>query len=78
MQTLLGDKADRRDALGDKGEGGTLGEKVGAEMAKDIDTKGYKLVVTGHSLGAGAAALISLKLRDNFKGACCRSSLPSN
>ena len=25
--------------------------------------------MTGHSLGAGAAALISLKLRDRFKGA---------
>ena len=77
MQTLLGDKEDRRDALGDKGKGGTMGEKVGARMAKDIDIKGYKLVVTGHSLGAGAAALISLKLRGNFKGECCHSSLPS-
>ncbi len=68
MQTLLGDKDDRKDALGDKGKGGNPGEKVGAEMAKDIDTKGYKLVVTGHSLGAGAAALLSLKLRDSFQG----------
>ncbi len=30
--------------------------------------QGYRLVVTGHSLGAGAAALISLKLRDRFEG----------
>jgi acetyl esterase/lipase len=30
--------------------------------------QGYILVVTGHSLGAGAAALISLKLRDSFQG----------
>ena len=69
LQTLLGGKEDRREALG--GDGGTEGEKVGAEMQKEIDTKGYKLVVTGHSLGAGAAALISLKLRDNFEGGCC-------
>ena len=66
LQTLLGGKEDRREALG--GDGGTEGEKVGAKMQKEIDTKGYKLVVTGHSLGAGAAALISLKLRDNFEG----------
>ena len=67
MQTLLGDGEDREEALG--GDGGTKGEKVGAKMQKEIDTKGYKLVVTGHSLGAGAAALISLKLRDSFEGA---------
>ena len=63
MQTLLGDREDRREA---QEEGGTRGEKVGAKMQQEIDTKGYKLVVTGHSLGAGAAALISLKLRDSF------------
>ncbi len=67
LQTLLGGKEDRKEALGGE-DGGTEGEKVGAEMQKEIDTKGYKLVVTGHSLGAGAAALISLKLRDNFEG----------
>ncbi len=67
LQTLLGGKEDRKEALGGE-DGGTEGAKVGAEMQKEIDTKGYKLVVTGHSLGAGAAALISLKLRDNFEG----------
>lgn len=46
---------------------------MGAKMQSKIDTKGYKLVVTGHSLGAGAAALISLKLRDNFEGWCPHS-----
>ena len=63
MQTLLGDGEDRREA---QEEGGTRGEKVGAKMQQEIDVKGFKLVVTGHSLGAGAAALISLKLRDSF------------
>ena len=63
----MGDGEDREEAL--SGDGGTKGEKVGAKMQKEIDTKGYKLVVTGHSLGAGAAALISLKLRDSFEGA---------
>ena len=67
LQTLLGGKEDRQEALSGE-DGGTQGEKVGAEMQREIDTKGFKLVVTGHSLGAGAAALISLKLRDNFEG----------
>lgn len=68
MQTLLGDGEDRREA---QEEGGTRGEKVGAKMQQEIDVKGFKLVVTGHSLGAGAAALISLKLRDSFDSESC-------
>ena len=80
MQTLLGDGEDRREA---QEEGGTRGEKVGAKMQQEIDVKGFKLVVTGHSLGAGAAALISLKLRDSFDsearslGCLCLCSIAS-
>ena len=81
MQTLLGGQENRREA---KEEGGTRGEKVGAKMQQEIDTKGYKLVVTGHSLGAGAAALISLKLRDSFDsearslgGSACAAHFPA-
>ena len=82
MQTLLGDGEDRREA---QEEGGTRGEKVGAKMQQEIDVKGFKLVVTGHSLGAGAAALISLKLRDSFDsearslgGCACAAYLPAS
>lgn len=39
------------------------------KYARACNKQGYRLVVTGHSLGAGAAALISLKLRDRFEGA---------
>ena len=52
-------------------------------MQQEIDVKGFKLVVTGHSLGAGAAALISLKLRDSFDsearslGCSCLCSIAS-
>lgn len=42
------------------------GEGVGAKMAKALDGKNYQLVITGHSLGAGTAALIGLKLKDRF------------
>ena len=37
-------------------------------MAKALDGKDYQLVITGHSLGAGTAALIGLKLKDRFPG----------
>ena len=37
-------------------------------MAKALDGKNYQLVITGHSLGAGTAALIGLKLKDRFPG----------
>ena len=30
--------------------------------------QGWRLVLTGHSLGAGAAALMSLKIRDRYPG----------
>ncbi len=44
------------------------GEGVGAKMAKALDGKNYQLVITGHSLGAGTAALIGLKLKARFPG----------
>ena len=37
-------------------------------MAKALDGKDYQLVITGHSLGAGTASLIGLKLKDRFPG----------
>ena len=33
-----------------------------------LTLQGWKLVVTGHSLGAGVAALLSLRLRSSFPG----------
>ena len=44
------------------------GQGVGAKMERALDARGYGLVVTGHSLGAGTAALISLKLKERFPG----------
>lgn len=46
------------------------GEGVGAKMAKALDGKNYQLVITGHSLGAGTAALVGLKLKGRFPGKC--------
>lgn len=37
-------------------------------MAKALDGKNYQLVITGHSLGAGTAALVGLKLKARFPG----------
>ena len=37
-------------------------------MKKAIEEGGYQLVITGHSLGAGTAALIGLKLKERFPG----------
>ena len=37
-------------------------------MAKALDGKKYQLVITGHSLGAGTAALVGLKLKARFPG----------
>lgn len=42
---------------------------MGAEFVPHMDSQGWRLVITGHSLGAGAATLLTLKLRDRFKGA---------
>ena len=32
------------------------------------DSQGWKLVITGHSLGAGVAALLALRLKNSFRG----------
>jgi hypothetical protein len=45
----------------------SLWEKVEDDIVKALrNNPGYNLIITGHSLGAGAAALLSLKL--NYKG----------
>ena len=45
----------------------SLWEKVENDIVKALrENPGYNLIITGHSLGAGAAALLSLKL--NYKG----------
>ncbi|KAL0048262.1 hypothetical protein WJX82_011336 [Trebouxia sp. C0006] len=66
-------------------------EEEGAEQSKDSATRndyaadiikrglnkeGWKLVITGHSLGAGAAALIALKLKDRFPEVKCWAFCP--
>ena len=44
------------------------GHLVAAIMQRKLDCKGWRLVTCGHSLGAGAAALIALRLHDRFEG----------
>ena len=39
---------------------------VAALMQRKLDCRDWRLVLTGHSLGAGAAALIALHLRGRF------------
>ena len=41
-----------------------------------LHLEGWKLVMTGHSLGAGVAALISLKLRPAFPGGTLHAAHP--
>ena len=50
-------------------DGHKRGQYAAAIMKRGIQGQGWKLVVTGHSLGAGVAALLSLKLRNSFPGA---------
>ena len=45
------------------------GHYVAALVQRKLDCKGWRLVVTGHSLGAGAAALIALHLYGRFPSA---------
>ena len=50
------------------------GHFIAGLMSRKLDTSGWKLVITGHSLGAGASALIALKLSGRFKGlSLCRT-----
>ena len=44
---------------------------MAALIQRKLDCKGWRLVVTGHSLGAGAAALIALHLYGRFPSAPC-------
>lgn len=44
------------------------GHFIAGLMNRKLDLSGWKLVITGHSLGGGAAALIALKLCGRFKG----------
>ncbi|KAL0046812.1 hypothetical protein WJX82_010501 [Trebouxia sp. C0006] len=41
-----------------------------------IDYRDWKLVITGHSLGAGVAALMTLRLKDRFPSAKCWAFCP--
>jgi hypothetical protein len=45
-------------------------------LAVDGKYKGYRLRVTGHSLGAGCAVLLTLLLRSKFKNARCLAFSP--
>lgn len=46
------------------------GQWVGSAVREAVAAGGYRLVVTGHSLGAGVATLIAMKLRCVGGGAC--------
>ena len=49
---------------------------VAALMQRKLDCRNWRLVLTGHSLGAGAAALIALHLSGRFLSeACCLSQI---
>ena len=40
------------------------------------DCRGYQLILTGHSLGAGAATLLAMLLRPQFPGLRCYAFSP--
>jgi len=50
--------------------------RVGNIMRQKIKEEGWQFVVVGHSLGAGAAALVSLKLRQFFPSLKCIAFCP--
>ncbi|KAK9827307.1 hypothetical protein WJX81_002709 [Elliptochloris bilobata] len=52
------------------------GHLVAAIVQRKLDCRGWRLVVTGHSLGAGAAALIAMRLHGRFPGVRCWSFCP--
>ncbi|BDA42995.1 probable Sn1-specific diacylglycerol lipase alpha [Coccomyxa sp. Obi] len=59
------------------GEGGHVRGKYAAEIARlGLKREGWKLVVVGHSLGAGVAALLSLKLLDQYPNVKCWAYCP--
>ena len=59
---------DHRGACRDKGESTQTKREhyVAALMQRKLDCRNWRLVLTGHSLGAGAAALIALHLKGRF------------
>jgi pimeloyl-ACP methyl ester carboxylesterase len=63
----------RRD--GGKSEETKLQHYVAALVQRKLDCRGWRLVLTGHSLGAGAAALLALYLRSRFHSAHPRTAL---
>ncbi|KAK9821582.1 hypothetical protein WJX81_008445 [Elliptochloris bilobata] len=67
---------DRVSDVAETGAADTKGEAVGTVIQRNVDTKGWDLVLTGHSLGAGAAALIALKLRSRFPDLRCWAFSP--
>ena len=67
-QLCLGPCA-RREGAGDESGSAEDGHYVAALMQRKLDCRGWRLVVTGHSLGAGAAALIALHLYGRFQSA---------
>ena len=44
--------------------------------AEDGDTAGYRLVLVGHSLGAGTAAILAILLRDQYPELRCFAYSP--
>ncbi|EIE27007.1 alpha/beta-hydrolase [Coccomyxa subellipsoidea C-169] len=59
------------------GEGGHARGKYAAEIARmGLKGEGWRLVVTGHSLGAGVAALLSLKMLDQYPRLKCWAYSP--
>lgn len=52
------------------------GRTVGEIMRHKLKIEGWQFVVVGHSLGAGAAALVSLKLQQHFPSLRCIAYSP--
>ncbi len=65
---------------GNRGGGGVVadgdGEDEGRGVQVPYDCSGWRLVVTGHSLGAGAAALLALLLRPSYPNVQCWAFSP--
>eukprot|EP00884_Botryococcus_braunii_P011575 jgi/Botrbrau1/20418/Bobra.0006s0072.2 len=57
--------------------GGKAAGRVLADIVqRKVDCRRWALVITGHSLGAGAAALIALRLRSRFPNTRCVAFCP--
>ena len=53
------------------------GRYVASLLQQQVDCSGWRLVVTGHSLGAGAASLVALKLHGTFPGQALSCAPPA-